>query len=306
MKKLKNKSRIVRVCLWKLSKIRVVTIAIRIVTIAYVLAGSMCGLILLYALLLFTVFDTFRVPTNSMTPTIHPGDRGIINKLKLGARYFDIYAAAACEPFEIKRMPGYGKLERGDIIVFNASFMDNSDTIVMNMYRYYCKRAVAVAGDTLEIRRGYYHVRGINDILGVMEEQEKVRYNVDYYMKTKPDSVPVPDNIKIAPWDSVFGWTMAEMGPLVIPGKGMKLNLDYRNTVYYRKYIEWETGRKVEWRDSCAYMDGEEIPVYTFKEDYFFAAGDHASNSNDSRYWGLVPEKFIVGVATLFGHLPWE
>ncbi len=27
-------------------------------------------------------------------------------------------------------------------------------------------------------------------------------------------------------------------------------------------------------------------------------AGDNVMNSNDSRYWGLVPEEFIIGVAT--------
>ena len=64
------------------------------------------GLVVLYVLLLFTVFDTFHVPTESMTPTLHPGDRGIINKLKLGGRVFDPYACAAGEPYEVKRMPG--------------------------------------------------------------------------------------------------------------------------------------------------------------------------------------------------------
>ena len=27
-------------------------------------------------------------------------------------------------------------------------------------------------------------------------------------------------------------------------------------------------------------------------------AGDNVMNSNDSRYWGLVPKEFIIGVAT--------
>ena len=38
-------------------------------------------------------------------------------------------------------------------------------------------------------------------------------------------------------------------------------------------------------------------PAYTFRENYCFAAGDHAIDSQDSRYLGLLPEKFIVGVA---------
>ena len=40
------------------------------------------------------------------------------------------------------------------------------------------------------------------------------------------------------------------------------------------------------------------IREYTFKENYYFTAGDNGLNSRDSRYWGPVPEPFIVGVAS--------
>ncbi len=70
-----------------------------------------------------------------------------------------------------------------------------------------------------------------------------------------------------------------------------------RRLLTYRKYIEWETGRKAEWRDGVARIGGVKTPAYTFRENYCFAAGDHAIDSQDSRYWGLLPEKFIVGVA---------
>ena len=39
------------------------------------------------------------------------------------------------------------------------------------------------------------------------------------------------------------------------------------------------------------------LKVY-FKENYYFMGGDNLDNSKDSRYWGLVPEPYIVGVAT--------
>ena len=39
------------------------------------------------------------------------------------------------------------------------------------------------------------------------------------------------------------------------------------------------------------------ITDYRFKENYYFTTGDNVMNSQDSRYWGLLPEPFIVGRA---------
>lgn len=252
------------------------------------------GLGALYIIGLITVFDTFHVPGHSMTPTIHPGEHGVINKLKLGGRLFDIYAAADGRSFNVRRFPGYGRLERNDIIVFNGPFTESWDSIAMNMYTYYCKRAVAVAGDTIEIRDGHYRVKGFDKELGVSAEQDIVSNYFKDFQKTNNEEMP--KWVKTLPFDDEIGWTILEFGPMIIPKEGLEITLDYQNTLLYRKYIAWETGYKVEWNGETATIDGIPAQTYTFRENYCFAAGDHAINSQDSRYWGLVPEKFIVGV----------
>jgi signal peptidase I len=255
------------------------------------------GLLATYVVLLVVVFDTFHTPTSSMTPTIAQNSHGVINKLKLGGRIFDIAAAANEEKFEIHRLPGYGHLQKNDIIIFNATFTDDWGKIVMNMRRYYCKRAVAVAGDTLEIKNGYYHVRGYDGVLGVKSEQDILSELATALRRPSAnDSLTQPDWFATIPFDDNTGWTVADMGPLVIPAKGTTIRIDLLAYRLYKKYIEWETGETLMWCNNRAYCNGKQLTSYTFTENYCFAAGDHVTNSQDSRYWGLVPEKFIVGV----------
>jgi len=262
----------------------------------WTVVAASAALVLRY-LVLVVFFETFHTPTDSIPPTLQPGDHGYIDKLKLGGRIFDFYAAARGERVTVRRLPGYGRLERGDVIVFNATFDERWDSVALNMYRYYCKRAVAVAGDTLEAVGGFYRVRGDGSVYGVKGEQRLLRQVVDDITRQTPDSVGLPNWITIGPRDSLFNWTIRDFGPYVIPREGMTMRIDRRNYLLYRKYIEWETGRKLEWTEAGARLGGIPLPAYTFTEDYCFAAGDHAVDSQDSRYWGLVPEKFIVGVA---------
>ena len=274
----------------------------RIGNVVYYTFMTVATLFILRYLILFVAFDTFHTPTRSMTPTIPPDYTGLVNKLKMGGRIFDFMAAAEGRPFSVKRFPGYGKLERNDIIVFNTPWTNGWDSIAMNMRLYYCKRAIALAGDTLEVRDGHYRVRGYPHPLGVPAEQDMVKEYVAYKRRTTPDSIPMDGGVYAAPHDSLFNWTIDEMGPLVVPAKGMTIALDNRNLILYRKYIEWETGEKLPDNLPGTPSDSSadtSLPTYTFRENYCFAAGDHASDSQDSRYWGFLPEKFIVGTVPM-------
>lgn len=253
-----------------------------------------------YWMIQITTACSFHTPSGSMSPTLLPDESGLVNKWKMGARIFNIFDAAEGKSYEIKRLPGYGKLERGDVIVFNYPYLSSDrkrDSIAMNLTTYYCKRAVAVAGDTLEIRDCFYHVRGCNDTIGVASEQKILQSYVEDFARSNPDPRRWPAWMRCCPRDSIIGWTVRDMGPFVIPGKGISVNLDYKNWLLYSRYIEWETKSKLKWEDSTALINNMPIKSYIFTEDYCFAAGDHVIDSKDSRYFGLVPEKFIVGTA---------
>ena len=51
------------------------------------------------------LFDYFTIPTESMFPTLKPGDKVVVNKLKMGARiYTDLYFDTKGQELESFRM----------------------------------------------------------------------------------------------------------------------------------------------------------------------------------------------------------
>ena len=71
--------------------------------------------------------------------------------------------------------------------------------------------------------------------------------------------------------------------------------------VLYRQIIEWEQKQKLRIEGNEVFLGDNHISDYTFKTDCYFVTGDNVMNSQDSRYWGLLPEPFILGVATRIG-----
>lgn len=248
-------------------------------------------LCIMWLLLQIFCFASFKIPSDSMEPTLKDGDCILVNKLVQGARLFDVFAALRHEDIRIWRVPGLGNLKRNDVIVFNFPY-DGArwDSIRFDVMEYYVKRCIALPGDTLEIRNGYYQIKGYDGKLGNKKAQRFL------------SELQRPEDLGIVtgtyPNNSEFGWTIREFGPLLIPKEGKLLSMNRRNAILYKPLIDWEQKKKIVLRNDTVCLGDSVIYNYRFQKNYYFVSGDCMENSRDSRYWGLLPEEYIVGKVT--------
>ena len=155
---------------------------------------------LIFAIVAATIIHTYfiqpyTIPTSSLEKTLLVGDFLFVSKINYGARVPMTTIAAPMVhdtlPFINKksylnkeqvpfiselpylRFPGFEKIKNNDIVVFNwpVDTMVNMFYTDKNYYKpidkktNYVKRAVGIAGDTLEVINGYVHINGEKNIL---------------------------------------------------------------------------------------------------------------------------------------------
>ncbi len=188
--------------------------------------------VLLFVLVLRSfIAEPFRIPSNSMMPTLLTGDFILVNKFAYGIRLPAI---------DTKIIP-IGEPERGDVVVFRYPKDTTQD---------YIKRVVGLPGDVVEYRNKVLKVNG--KVVANVQQSTYVglgsgREMTGAELRTEQLG-EVEHDILIDP--------RIQRGPL---GEGR----------------------------------------WVVPEGHYFAMGDNRDNSQDSRYWGFVPEKNLVGPAFL-------
>ena len=90
-------------------------------------------------------------------------------------------------------------------------------------------------------------------------------------------------------------WNRDNYGPIYIPEKGKTVPLTTETLPFYKAIISDYENNDLKINGSEIRINGQIATSYTFGQNYYWMMGDNRHNSEDSRYWGFVPENHIVG-----------
>ncbi len=229
------------------------------------------------------VVEAYRIPTGSMENTLLVGDFLIVNKLAYGFRT-PSHVLFTNVAMPILRMPIFGDVRRGDVVVFEYSGSD--DELQPPTLVNYVKRCIGLPGDTIRIVHGKVIVNGTTLDL---PPYAKPIDEYEFYSGSK----------RVTTFPPGSSYTQFNYGPIVVPKQGDTVRLSSVSISRWKIFIERERHSAAVDETGQIFVDGLNTDHYVVERNYYFMLGDNRDNSLDSRYWGFVSGDNIVGEALM-------
>lgn len=227
-------------------------------------ARSMVPVVVVVLLLRSFLFEPFRIPSDSMMPTLHDGDFILVSKFSYGLRL----------PVVNRKVVDLGLPERGDVVVFRYP----RDPRVN-----YIKRVVGLPGDRVRVENDRIHVNG-----EALPEVEIGRYTDGCYLNMRLTEVHIGDHVHQA---------LSCLSPHSLAS----FPVESCNRRIGRSYPCDEDPVLMARSGVTDHGDQGEVLV---PAGNYLMIGDNRDNSEDGRYWGednrswgFVPEENLVGSA---------
>jgi len=220
-------------------------------------ARSMVPVVVFVLVLRSFLFEPFRIPSDSMMPTLQDGDFILVNKFSYGLRL----------PVLNTKILGIGEPKRGDVVVFRYP----PDPAIN-----YIKRVVGLPGDRVKVISDRIYVNG-----EPLEAESLGRYSDGCYENMRLSAVQTGEH---------HHQTLSCLSPYSLPGA----TLPSCNRKIQRGYDCMEADPPLNGEGVTDQGDFAEVTV---PAGNYLMIGDNRDNSEDGRYWGFVPEANLVGSA---------
>ncbi|MFP3014064.1 MAG: signal peptidase I [Arsenophonus sp.] len=215
------------------------------------------------------VYEPFRIPSGSMMPTLLAGDFILVEKFSYGLK----------DPLTQRVLLKTGKPKRGDIAVFKYPKDPSIDFV---------KRIIGLPGDKIiyDPEQKELHIYPNCSISNCLQKLQTIYsspkdsewvlfFNINSIIESQKGSHKIPLNKPV----SSNGLRQVEKTEKLdgIIHNILLIPQSYTRSLYHQTDLEDNT-----WK----------VPP-----KHYFMMGDNRDNSSDSRMWGLVPEKNLVGRA---------
>jgi signal peptidase I len=211
------------------------------------------------------IFEPFRIPSDSMMPTLLDGDFIVVNKYAYGLRW----------PVLNRKFLDLGSPQRGDVVVFRHPPHPEVNFI---------KRLVGLPGDRVEVHDDHLVINGQTIPLTEVSDYSDGCY-VGFKLNTETIGEHTHQVMTCRSDDGLLA-SNRMMNPFPMPACD-------------RKKTRADVGNWV-CRQTPASGGGDhnDHQFDIVPDGYYLMIGDNRDNSDDSRGWGLVPDQNLVGKAT--------
>lgn len=219
------------------------------------------------------IYEPFQIPSGSMMPTLLIGDFIVVEK----------YAYGLKNPLTQATLIPTGQPKRGDVVVFKYPRNPSLD---------YIKRLVGLPGDRVTYDPISKQVTVQSGCEGGQSCDKALA--VTYSAGTASDFVQTfGQSIGGGSNGGFFDIPTTEN----VPQNGIRL-LERKETLGDVSHRIFTVPSASDQSDAYYQQAGQPKGTWVVPAGYYFMMGDNRDNSADSRYWGFVPEKNLVGRAS--------